>query len=66
LIAFEGSSDEKAIGAINKRANVNAQDEKDEYGKTPRMTAAAFNPHTEVITTLLKAGADIEAQGRPA
>ena len=45
--------------AISKGADVNAQD-KD--GKTPLISAAQTNKNPEVITTLLKAGADIEAR----
>jgi ankyrin repeat protein len=45
--------------AINKGAKVNARDEN---GWTPPMCAAAFNQNPEVITTLLKAGANINAQ----
>ena len=48
--------------AISGGADVNAQDMKDEYGKTPLMWAARNNTNPEVITTLLKAGAKIEAR----
>jgi len=47
--------------AITKGADVNAQD-KDESSTTPLMLAAAFNPNPEVITILINAGADIQAQ----
>ncbi len=45
--------------AIDKGADVNAQNS---AGETPLIAAAAFNKNPEVITTLLKAGADIEAR----
>jgi len=45
--------------AIDQGADVNAQN-KD--GATPLMYAAAFNQNPEVITTLLKAGADGKAK----
>ena len=48
--------------AISKGADVNAQDQKDTRQKTPPMYAARYNPNPEVITTLLKAGAEIEAR----
>jgi len=44
-------------GALNKGANVNAQDNN---GLTPLMYAAMNNKNPEVITTLLKVGADLE------
>ena len=45
--------------AISKGADVNA---KDTEGYTPLMWAGASNPNAEVITTLLKAGADVNAR----
>ena len=47
--------------AIDKGEGPNARD-KD--STTPLMYAAARNPNPEVITTLLKAGADINARDR--
>jgi hypothetical protein len=52
--------------AINKGADVNALGGTDEnyqtHDKTPLMYAAGYNPSPEVISTLLKAGANIKAQ----
>jgi len=45
--------------AIDKGADVNA---KNSSGRTPLVLAAEFNPNPEVITTLLKAGVDLNAQ----
>ena len=45
--------------AINKGADAKARD-KD--GRTALMFAAAYNQDPEVIATLLKAGADLEAR----
>jgi ankyrin repeat protein len=45
--------------AINQGADIKA---KDKDGKTPLMCAAQSNPNPEVITTLLSAGAYIEAR----
>jgi ankyrin repeat protein len=45
--------------AINQGAYVN---DKDESGWTPLMYAAGHNKNPEVITVLLKAGADLNAQ----
>ena len=44
--------------AIGKGADVNAR----EKGMTPLMLAAGFNENPEVITTLLQAGANVNAQ----
>src|SRR5271157_3318401 len=60
-LAKSGSSQD-VQAAIDQGANVNAQDMKDEYQKTPVMWAARNNPNPAVITTLLKAGAKIEAR----
>src|SRR5208337_3188941 len=48
--------------AIDKGANVNAREEKDQ--QIPLMFAAENNPNPDVITTLLKAGADIKARDK--
>ncbi len=48
--------------AIDKGADVNAKDKSD---VTPLMLVAKSNPNPDVITTLLKAGADIEARDSP-
>ena len=45
--------------AITKGANIKAQDG---MGRTPFMVAAIHNQNPEVISTLLKAGADINAR----
>ena len=45
--------------AIDKGAKVTARNQ---YGWTPFMVAAYYNQNPEVITTLLKAGSDIEAR----
>jgi len=47
--------------AIRQGADVNAKDPTGQ-GRTALMYAAEFNPSVEVITTLLKAGADVNAQ----
>src|SRR5271157_3521270 len=47
--------------AINKGADVNALANAN-ANKTPLMFAANDNPHPEVITVLLKAGANLEAR----
>ena len=46
--------------AIDKGADVNARDTTRDF--TPLMYAASFNPNPDVITVLLKAGADIKAR----
>jgi ankyrin repeat protein len=46
--------------AIDKGADLKGREE--DRGRTPLMAAAAWNPNPEVITTLLKAGADIKAR----
>jgi ankyrin repeat protein len=46
--------------AIDMGADVNARDK---GGATPLIWAANVNPNPDVITTLLKAGADIELRG---
>ncbi len=49
--------------AISKGADVNAKDnDPTGRGRTALMYAAEFNPDPEVITTLLTAGADLNAQ----
>ena len=45
--------------AIDNGADVNARDTR---GWTPLINAALFNQNPEVITTLLKAGADLKAE----
>lgn len=52
---------ESVQAAINQGENPNARD-KD--GITPLMYAAGYNSNPEVITTLLKAAADINARDR--
>ena len=44
--------------AINNGASIKAQDV---MGRTPLLVAALDNPNPEVITTLLKAGSDVNA-----
>jgi ankyrin repeat protein len=44
--------------AISNGANVNVRGK--EFGTTPLMGAAEFNSNPEVITTLLKAGANVD------
>jgi uncharacterized protein len=46
--------------AINKGADLKARDAT--YSATPLMFAASYNPNPEVISVLLKAGADVKAQ----
>ena len=46
--------------AISNGADINARNEY--YGETPLIYAAQYNSNPAVITTLLKAGADIEAR----
>jgi len=48
--------------AIGQGVDVNAQDEQAEHGENALMYAAEYNPNPEVIATLLKAGADINAR----
>jgi len=48
---------ESVQAAINQGADVNAQDPL--YGRTPLLWAAWRNQNPEVITILLKAGADV-------
>ena len=49
--------------AISKGADVNAKEQcPTGRGRTALMYAAEFNPNPEVITTLLTAGADLNAQ----
>lgn len=47
--------------AIDQGENPNARDKE---GMTPLIYAAGYNPNPEVITTLLKAGAEINARDR--
>lgn len=47
--------------AIDKGANVNGMSS---YGMAPLGLAASYNKNPEVITTLLKAGADLEARDK--
>ncbi|MDR0564096.1 MAG: ankyrin repeat domain-containing protein [Azoarcus sp.] len=47
--------------AIRNGANVNARDKQ---GVTPLIVAAMRNGHPEIITALLKAGADVHAQSK--
>ena len=56
LVAYGTPQDVQA--AIDKGADVNAS----KGGKTPLIVAATSNKHPEVITALLKAGADMEAR----
>ena len=60
-VAMNGTPQE-VQAAIEKGADVNA---KDSSSRTPLMLAAKSNPNPDVITTLLKAGADIEARESP-
>ena len=55
----ETGTPQSVQAAIDMGADVNAQDRNH---KTPLMYAAATSKNPEVITTLLKAGADIEAR----
>jgi len=62
-LAKTGTS-EQIQAAIDKGANANAvvpRGEEETMGKTPLMYAAKFNTNPEVITVLLKAGADVNA-----
>ena len=57
----EPERQERVQAAIDKGEDPNARD-KD--GVTPLMYAAGYNQNPQVITTLLKAGADINARDR--
>ena len=52
---------QQIVDAIKNGANVNARGE---YGQTPLMWAAEHNPNPEVTATLLKEGADINANDK--
>ena len=62
-IAKTGTSDDMQF-AVNGGLEVNAQDEKDEYQRTPLMWAATNNPSPEVVTVLVGAGADVNARAK--
>jgi ankyrin repeat protein len=52
---------EKAKGAIEKGANVNAKDY--EYGRTP-LHLASYNGYKSIASLLLEKGADINVKGK--
>ncbi len=57
LTLCEKGTPEELAAAIREGANLGARDE---YGKTPLMRAARFNPNPEMVKRLLEEGAEVD------